>query len=114
MDYVRMKDFGEGAVALHFVINGIDGKAYPPIFALNSQHTIILTFADGIYKVAYHYFPGSEGKFENDLPVETMEREEMEKLLEEEFSSKAAMIRCLICGKTENFIGHPPFSFSLS
>ena len=91
MDYVRIKDFGEGAVALHFVINGIDGKAYPPIFALNSQHTIILTFEDGIYKVAYHYFPGSEGKFENDLPVETMEMEEMEKLLEEEFSSKAAM-----------------------
>ena len=88
MDYVSMRKYGEGAVALHFVINGIDGKAYPPIFAVNSQHTVILTLEDGIYKVAYHYFPGSEGKFENDLPVETMEREEMEKLLEEEFCSE--------------------------
>lgn len=88
MDYISMRKYGEGAVAIHFVINGIDGKAYPPIFALNSQHTVILTLEDGVYKVAYHYFPGSEGKFENDLPVETMEREEMEKLLEEEFCSK--------------------------
>ena len=83
MDFVSMRKYGEGAVALHFVINGIDKRAYPPIFALNSQHTVILTFEDGVYKVAYHYFPGSEGKFENDLPVTTMEREEMEKLLEE-------------------------------
>ncbi len=87
MDFVSMKKYGEGAVALHFVINGINGKAYPPIFALNSQHTIVLTFEEGIYKVAYHYFPGSEGKFENDLPVASMKREEMEKLLEKEFCS---------------------------
>ncbi|MBR3963387.1 MAG: amidase domain-containing protein [Oscillospiraceae bacterium] len=87
MDYVDMKDFGEGAVAIHFVVEGIDGKAYPPIFALNSQHTAILTFENGVYKIAYHYFPGSEGKFQNDLPVNPMERKEMEKLLEKEFGS---------------------------
>lgn len=86
MDYVNMKDFGEGAVALHFVINGEKGKAYPPIFAVNSQHTMILTLEDGVYKIAYHYFPGSEGKFQNDLPVTLMEREEMEALLEEAFA----------------------------
>ena len=90
MDFVSMRKYGEGAVALHFVINGIDKRAYPPIFALNSQHTVILTFENGVYKVAYHYFPGSEGKFENDLPVTTMEREEMEKLLEKEFCSNEA------------------------
>ena len=88
MDYVRLSDFGEGAAVLHFVIKGLEGKAYPPIFALNSQHTMILTFEDGIYKIAYHYFPGSEGKFQNDLPVTLMEREEMEELLEKEFSPK--------------------------
>lgn len=88
MDYVRLSDFGEGAAVLHFVIKGQEGKAYPPIFALNSQHTMILTFEDGIYKIAYHYFPGSEGKFQNDLPVTLVEREEMEKLLAEEFSAK--------------------------
>ncbi|MBE6899065.1 MAG: hypothetical protein E7479_00130 [Ruminococcaceae bacterium] len=88
MDYVRLSDFGEGAAVLHFTVKGQEGKAYPPIFALNSQHTMILTLEDGIYKIAYHYFPGSEGKFQNDLPVTLMEREEMEELLAEEFSPK--------------------------
>ncbi len=91
MDFVNMKDFGEGAEVLHFVINGIDGKAYPPIFAVNSQHTVVLTLENGIYKVAYHYFPGSEGKFQNDLPVSLVEREEMEALLKKEFSSKETL-----------------------
>jgi hypothetical protein len=85
MDYVRLSDFGEGAAVLHFAVRGLEGKAYPPIFAPNSQHTMILTFEEGIYKIAYHYFPGSEGKFQNDLPVELMAEEEMQKLLEEEF-----------------------------
>lgn len=85
MDYVDISDFGEGAKVLHFVINGEAGKAYPPIFAANSQHSMVLTFEEGVYKIAYHYFPGSEGKFQNDLPVTLMEKEEMEKLLAEEF-----------------------------
>ena len=89
MDYVRMSDFGEGAVALHFVIKGVEGKAYPPIFAVNSQHSMVLTFEEGTYKIAYHYFPGSEGKFQNDLPVNLMEKEEMETLLKQEFRQKA-------------------------
>lgn len=90
MDYVRMKDFGEGAVALHFVIKGIEGKAYPPIFALNSQHSIVLTLEDGLYKIAYHYFPGSEGKFQNDFPVKMMPKIEMRLLLEKEFSGEVS------------------------
>ena len=88
MDYVNIKDFGEGAVALHFVIKGIEGKAYPPIFALNSQHSMVFTLEDGIYKIAYHYFPGSEGKFQNDLPVKIMAKIEMRNLLEKEFSGE--------------------------
>lgn len=88
MDYVNIKDFGEGAVALHFVIKGIEGKAYPPIFALNSQHSMVFTLEDGIYKIAYHYFPGSEGKFQNDLPVKMMAKIEMRNLLEKEFSGE--------------------------
>lgn len=90
MDFVSMKDFGEGAVALHFVIKGVPGKAYPPIFAANSQHSMVLTLEDGIYKIAYHYFPGSEGKFQNDLPVKLMPKIEMRGLLEKEFSEKAS------------------------
>ncbi len=90
MDFVSMKDFGEGAVALHFVIKGVPGKAYPPIFAANSQHSMVLTLEDGIYKIAYHYFPGSEGKFQNDLPVKLMPKIEMRGLLEKEFSEKTS------------------------
>ncbi len=90
MDYVDMKDYGEGAVAVHFVIKGEEGRSYPPIFAANSQHSMVLTLEEGVYKIAYHYFPGSEGKFQNDLPVSLMEREEMEELLENEFTGKPA------------------------
>ena len=85
MDYVDLDDYGENAAVLHFVIKGEEGKAYPPIFAVNSQHSVIITEENGEYKIAYHYFPGSEGKFQNDLPVETMTEEEMQNLLEEEF-----------------------------
>ncbi len=85
MNYVRLKDYGEDAVILHFVIKGEAGKAYPPIFAANSQHTVIMTAENGEYKVAYHYFPGSEGKFENDLPVALLTEDEMYSLLVKEF-----------------------------
>ncbi len=85
MGYVNLKNYGKEAAVLHFVINGEDGRAYPPIFAVNSQHTVIMTKEEGEYKIAYHYFPGSEGKFENDLPVTVPEREEMEELLFLEF-----------------------------
>ncbi len=85
MDYVNLEDYGENATVLHFVINGEEGKAYPPIFAVNSQHSVIVTEENGEYKIAYHYFPGSEGKFQNDLPVTVPAEEEMRLLLEKEF-----------------------------
>ena len=88
MDYVRLRDYGKNATVLHFVIKGEEGKAYPPIFALNSQHTVIVTEGEeGVFKIAYHYFPGSEGKFENDLPVTVPEKAELEKLLADEFNN---------------------------
>ncbi len=87
MEFVDMKDYGKGAKVLHFVIKGEAGKAYPPIFAVNSQHTVVFTEKDGEYKIAYHYFPGSEGKFQNDLPVTLMSKDEMEKLLLKEFNN---------------------------
>ncbi|MBQ7873694.1 MAG: amidase domain-containing protein [Oscillospiraceae bacterium] len=87
MYYVDLSDYGKNATVLHFVIKGEEGKAYPPIFALNSQHSVIVTEEDGQYKIAYHYFPGSEGKFQNDLPVEPMTEEEISALLAEEFAA---------------------------
>ncbi len=86
MYYIDLSDYGENAAALHFVIKGDEGKAYPPIFALNSQHTVVITEENGQYRIAYHYFPGSEGKFENDLPVELMTEAEMSEILEKEFA----------------------------
>ncbi len=85
MDYVNMKDYGKGATALHFIITGEPGWGYPPIFAVNSEHSVVFTLSDGQYKIAYHYFPGSEGKFENDFPVTVPAEEEYRELLAKEF-----------------------------
>lgn len=87
MYYVDLSDYGKNAAVIHFVIKGDKGKAYPPIFAVNSQHSMILTEENGQYKIAYHYFPGSEGKFQNDLQVKLLTEKEMSALLEEEFRS---------------------------
>lgn len=90
MDFVSLRQYGKNATVLHFVIDGEDGKAYPPIFAVNSQHTVIVTEEEeGVFKIAYHYFPGSEGKFENDLPVTVPSEEEYAALLEKEFEKIA-------------------------
>ena len=90
MDYINLKKYGKNATALHFVIKGEEGKAYPPIFAVNSQHTVIVTEdEEGVFKIAYHYFPGSEGKFENDLPVTVPSESEYSALLAKEFEKAA-------------------------
>ncbi|MBR3952387.1 MAG: amidase domain-containing protein [Oscillospiraceae bacterium] len=89
MDYVNIEDYGKNATILHFVIKGEEGKAYPPIFAVNSQHSVVITEENGEYKIAYHYFPGSEGKFQNDLPVTVPTESEMLSLLKKEFTELA-------------------------
>ena len=86
MDYIDLSEYGEGAVALHFVISGTPGEVYPPLFAVNSEHTVVLSFDGERYKVAYHYFPGSEGKFENDLDVVLITEEQMLATLYAEFA----------------------------
>lgn len=86
MNYIDLRDYGEGALALHFIIKGEPGEAYPPLFALNSEHTVVLTFDGERYKVAYHYFPGSEGKFENDLDVKVITKVQMLAQLYAEFA----------------------------
>ncbi len=86
MDYIDLANYGEGAVTLHFIIEGTPHEVYPPLFAVNSEHTIVLSFDGGCYKVAYHYFPGSEGKFENDLEVEMLSEAQMMGILTTEFA----------------------------
>jgi hypothetical protein len=53
---------GETAV-LHFRITGEKGRAYPPIMAMNAQHSIFLCQTDGVWRITRHYFPGSTRKF---------------------------------------------------
>jgi len=56
-------DEDEEAVVLHFVVEGEEGEAYPPILASGAQHSVLLRKEDGVWKVAYHYFPGALRKF---------------------------------------------------
>lgn len=48
---------------VHFRIKGEAGKAYPPIMAMNTQHSILLKQVDGEWKISMHYFPGSRRKY---------------------------------------------------
>ncbi len=48
---------------VHFRIIGEEGKAYPPMLAVNSQHSMLLSKVDGMWKIALHFFPGSNRKF---------------------------------------------------
>ena len=56
-----------GAQLFHFVITGEEGRAYPPFFALNAQHTMCLQKTDGVWKITAHYFPGSARRFPRDV-----------------------------------------------
>jgi len=47
----------------HLRIKGIEGKAYPPTFALNSQHSIFLKKIDGAWRIQRHYYPGAVRNF---------------------------------------------------
>lgn len=50
-------------MVVHFSIKGEGGKAYPPIMALNSQHSMLLKQVNGEWKISMHYFPGSRRKY---------------------------------------------------
>lgn len=58
-------DFGDNGEGLefHFVVTGEAGKAYPPLMALNSQHTVRLRPTAQGWKINFHYFPGAARKF---------------------------------------------------
>lgn len=59
-------------IALHFVITGTPGKAYPPVFSVNGQHTIRMHRVGGEWMIKSHYYPGSTRRFawneESKLP----------------------------------------------
>jgi len=74
-------------MALHFVITGEDGRAYPPFMAVNSQHTILLKQIDGVWKISFHYFPGSIRKYPRDRDLTLPSEENMLSELRKEFAA---------------------------
>jgi len=47
----------------HLRLRGEEGKAYPPTFALNSQHSIFLRKIGGAWRIVRHYYPGAVRNF---------------------------------------------------
>ncbi|HPR40212.1 MAG TPA: amidase domain-containing protein [Oscillospiraceae bacterium] len=77
----------EDAVVLHFVVEGEEGEAYPPILAVGAQHSILLRKEGGVWKVAYHYFPGALQKFSSSEGLYGRSDEEVLAELEAEFAA---------------------------
>ena len=78
---------GEDAVVLHFVVEGEEGEAYPPILAAGAQHSILLRKKGGVWKVAYHYFPGALQKFASLEGLDERSDAEVLTELEAEFAA---------------------------
>ncbi len=75
-------DEGQG-VEYHFVVTGQPGRAYPPLLAVNAQHTVRLLPTDEGWKITFHYFPGAGRKFYTYYLAEREDDEVMEELLQE-------------------------------
>lgn len=70
----------------HFRIRGEQGKAYPPTFALNSQHTILLKKTDNGWKIVRHYYPGAVRNFYQNDGLEIPDDQTALAQLKEEFA----------------------------
>lgn len=91
LDYWRSLKIGlEDEMLVHFVITGTLGTAYPPMFAVNSQHTIRLKKVSGMWKIVMHYYPGAVRKFYRNFQLELADEQEMLKGLQEEFRTYQA------------------------
>ena len=61
---------GEGETDLHFMVTGEAGQAYPPMLAVNAQHTVRLRRDGGGWKVTMHEYPGAARRFGGAAPAE--------------------------------------------
>lgn len=77
----------QGEVLVHFVIEGEAGCAYPPIMAVNTQHTMRFYQEDGVWKLVFHYFPGAVRKFMRENSLRIYSDEEMRRMLKKEFAA---------------------------
>ncbi|WP_195259843.1 amidase domain-containing protein [Anaerotruncus colihominis] len=71
---------GEGEMDLHFIITGEAGQAYPPMLAVNAQHTVRLRRDSGGWKVTLHEYPGASRRFGGAAPAVPSNRTAMERL----------------------------------
>lgn len=70
----------------HLRLRGEAGKAYPPTFALNSQHSIFLKKIDGAWRIVRHYYPGAVRNFYFANGLELLPDEEVLARLDAEFA----------------------------
>ena len=82
------RDIPEGEEIFHFVITGEPGKAYPPLMAVNAQHTIrLVPNEEGGWLITLHFFPGSVRKFYRTGPLRYYDDDEVLAAILEEFDS---------------------------
>lgn len=75
----------EDEITVHFTITGEKGRGYTPFMAVNAQHTMRLKEIDGVWKITFHYFPGSTRRFHQNNTLYIPSEEEMLADLMEEF-----------------------------
>ncbi len=86
MEFWGNEEFVDGAeTVIHFTITGEKGRAYPPFFAINAQHTMKLKQTSGGWVITFHYYPGSERKFGRDSLLEPPSKQQLLKCLQNEF-----------------------------
>lgn len=86
MEFWEKEEFADSTeTIIHFTITGEKGRAYPPFFAVNAQHTMKLKQTDGGWVITFHYYPGSERKFGRDSLLEPPSKQALLKSLQNEF-----------------------------
>lgn len=78
-----------GETFVHFTIKGQTGKVYPPFMALNTQHTVRMRKIDGVWKITFHYYPGSPRKFSPSSAITLPSEKQMLADLKKEFKSSS-------------------------
>lgn len=87
MEFWRSRGIiNEDEKIVHFTITGEKGFAYPPFLAINGQHTMRLKEIDGVWKITFHYYPGSS-RFRTKTPLALLSEEEMLEDLKKEFQA---------------------------
>lgn len=81
----------DGEVMLHFTIKGVEGEAYPPMLAVNSQQTVRMRLEGDVWKISFHYYPGSVRKYRWLDPLNKPSDGEALNALIEEFTAYPQM-----------------------